>query len=253
MLILCQSIPLISKFTKRTIFSRLGNTTCNMRLLSVNSLQLVSFMGEDVPRYAILSHVWGEEEVTFQDIADLNKVRRMRGFAKIQFACAQAKRERIKFVWIDTCCIDKTSSAELSEAINSMFRWHQEAYICYAYLEEVEQLQGPELYNWGRDFGESTSFTRGWTLQELLAPAKVETIDSCCMYERLSWAKGRQTTRPEDRVYSLLGLVGVNMPLLYGEGHNGFHTIARGNHQNFNRRCVNGLDQAPYQDFTSEF
>ena len=80
-----------------------------------------------MPKYAILSHVWGKEEVTFEDIGDLFKARRMLGFEKIRLSCVQAKRDGLQYVWVDTCCIDKSSSSELSEAINSMFKWYQNA------------------------------------------------------------------------------------------------------------------------------
>ena len=156
-------------------------------------------------------------------------------------------------MWIDTCCIDKSSSTELSEAINSMFQWYRNAAICYAYLSDVDILEHPtgEM----QAFSSSRWFTRGWTLQELLAPAelvfltanwteigtktslatavsKITRIDGKVLREgnwdgysvgqKMSWAAGRQTTRLEDEAYCLMGLFGVNMPLLYGEGGRAF-------------------------------
>ncbi len=95
-----------------------------MRLLNVETLRLETFYGSDVPEYAALSHTWGDEEVTFQDLTtDLG--RKKKGWTKVFGSATEAKKHGCKFIWIDTCCIDKTSSAELSEAINSMFRWYR--------------------------------------------------------------------------------------------------------------------------------
>ena len=168
------------------------------------------------------------------------------GLPKIELACKQAVDRGIRFVWIDTCCINKTSSAELSEAINSMFCWYQKAAVCYAYLSDVDDL-GPR-------FGESKWFTRGWTLQELLAPSRVvfyssnwtelgekttmasilSTITRIDYFvlrgetplhpvaRQMSWAARRETTRSEDIAYSLMGIFDVNMPMLYGGGSKAF-------------------------------
>lgn len=220
-----------------------------MRLLNTRTLELQSFIGVRPP-YAILSHCWEEEEVLFADFLDLESARKKKGFAKVEKTCEQAARDGFDHVWIDTCCIDKSSSAELSEAINSMFAWYKGSGICYAYLADVD---GPE------DFDSSKWFTRAWTLQELLAPnafkeeqkngmvffsrqwTKLGTkaglsrriayiagidreflegknFDSASVSMRMSWAADRQATRAEDIAYSLLGIFDVNMPLLYGEG-----------------------------------
>ena len=124
-----------------------------MRLLNVHSLQLESFIGNRVPDYAILSHTWGDEEVTFEELGTPEAAAKQ-GFDKITRTCARAAADGYSYVWIDTCCIDKRSSAELSEAINSMFRWYQEAQICYAHLEDSVGLSGiPRRCRW---------FRRGW-------------------------------------------------------------------------------------------
>ncbi|KAF2023870.1 HET-domain-containing protein, partial [Setomelanomma holmii] len=136
-----------------------------MRLLNVGTFTLKSFF-EDVPAYAILSHCWDEEEVVFSDLTDLDAARAKKGYDKIEKTCAQAAKDGFEYCWIDTCCIDKSSSAELSEAINSMFAWYRNSGKCYAYLADV---QTPE------DFANSKWFTRAWTLQELLAPSHIET------------------------------------------------------------------------------
>lgn len=191
-------------------------------------------------QYAILSHTWGSDEVTLQDINDPSGKSRT-GYKKIEDCCSMARKMEYQYVWIDTCCIDKTSSAELSEAINSMFLWYQEASVCYAYLFDVP----------GTPFEKSKWFTRGWTLQELIAPQNViffdenwrelgdkkslgsrisectripesvlsgeKGIDMFSTAQRMSWAAKRKTSRIEDRAYCLMGLFGVNMPLIYGE------------------------------------
>jgi hypothetical protein len=223
-----------------------------MRLINTHSLQLEEFFFDDGgrPTYAILSHTWGKEEVIFSDMVDLDKARAKAGFAKLEGACSLAASQGYGYIWIDTCCIDKSSSAELSEAINSMYRWYRWADVCYAYLADVHDLNKLEESKW---------FTRGWTLQELIAPPQVEfyTVDWAYLGERrdpgllvpisraslvdevvlsgilnpqfdisvakrMYWASKRRTTRKEDEAYCLMGLFGVNMPLLYGEGNKAF-------------------------------
>src|SRR3989440_8278796 len=138
-----------------------------MRLLNTSTLQFREFHGREVPYYTILSHTWGEEEVSFQDMQTDSKEGKS-GFAKIKSCCALAASEGWEYVWIDTCCIDKTSSSELSEAINSMFRWYENALVCYAYLSDV-----PASTEASFTFIKSRWFTRGWTLEELIAPRKL--------------------------------------------------------------------------------
>ena len=233
------------------------NISLNMRLLDTSTITLTSFDGDDdIPPYAILSHTWGQGEVSFHDMLTkaASELDSKAGYSKIRSCCTLAAQEGYGYVWIDTCCIDKTSSAELSEAINSMFRWYQEAQVCYAYLADVRIFDnGPWSPDGGREFRESRWFTRGWTLQELLAPRRVVfygcdwqefgsktslktqislittiqqdhmfDIDRASVVQKMSWASQRKTTRVEDIAYSLMGIFDVNMPLLYGEGRKAF-------------------------------
>src|SRR5437868_2219832 len=110
-----------------------------MRLLNSNTLTQKEFFDKHVPDYAILSHTWDEEEVTFNDIHNVDKASKMKGFTKVKNCCAQASKDGFQWVWIDTCCINKDSSAELAEAINSMFRYYQQSRTCYAYLADVTE------------------------------------------------------------------------------------------------------------------
>ena len=226
-----------------------------MRLLNTQSLELSPpYVPSEVPDYAILSHRWNTEEVTFADVINApisqfqSQTRTKNGFAKVQGACELALKDGYTWIWIDSCCIDKSSSAELQEAINSMWRYYAESNVCYVYLADVPDAEA----GWGSMFAESEWFTRGWTLQELIAPVCVEfyardwaaigtkferyeqiaditAIDPSVLVrqedfdlfstaERLSWAAHRNVTREEDEAYSLLGLFDVNIPLLYGEG-----------------------------------
>ncbi|KAK4442021.1 HET-domain-containing protein [Podospora aff. communis PSN243] len=220
-----------------------------MRLLHTSTLTLVDTDPRSTPPYAILSHVWGKDERP-----------RREGFDKVRQSCAVAAACKLDYIWIDTCCINKTSSAELSEAINSMFRWYRDAEVCFAYMADVP-------FNVYRDPGQagvrdahmfvsSRWFTRGWTLQELLSPANVVFLDnkwniigtksslketvadvtgipssiltgrasigSASAAQRMSWASKRETTRVEDTAYCLLGIFDIHMPLLYGEGDRAF-------------------------------
>ncbi|KAI0460017.1 HET-domain-containing protein [Xylaria acuta] len=217
-----------------------------MWLINVRSLHLKEFIG-NTPSYAILSHTWDEEEVTFQEMS-MGEGQNKKGYRKIRMTCEQAIKDNIDWAWVDTCCIDKKSSAELSEAINSMFHWYESATVCYTYLADVvlaDAVSEPQLFltcRW---------VTRGWTLQELLAPRDMVFYDShwnvignkfdlsstlgsitriyskyidttlplsnATVAEKMSWAGRRKTTREEDGAYCLLGIFGVNMPLLYGE------------------------------------
>ncbi|KAF2647145.1 HET-domain-containing protein, partial [Lophiostoma macrostomum CBS 122681] len=214
------------------------------------------FVGDDIiPPYAILSHTWKEgEEVTFKDLTDGTGQKRA-GYEKIRFCGQQAERDGLQYFWVDTCCIDKSSSAELSEAINSMFRWYRDAAKCYVYLSDVS-VSGIDEFRrrWKPEFKRSRWFTRGWTLQELIAPKSVEffskegqrlgdkqnleqtlyeisgiaiqalrgsPLSHFSAKERLSWAANRQTKREEDEAYSLLGIFDIYMPAIYGEGRKG--------------------------------
>src|ERR1700743_2488330 len=105
-----------------------------MRLLNARTLRLEEFFNNPtrIPDYVILSHTWGEDEVTLEHMRSRSAFSK-RGLRKIQFTCRQALRDGSFYVWVDTCCIDKSSSAELSEAINSMFEWYRKSKICYAY------------------------------------------------------------------------------------------------------------------------
>jgi hypothetical protein len=223
-----------------------------MRLLNVETLKMKEFLGSNIPDYAILSHTWGEEEVMLKDIQGPD-AQHKKGYAKIMGCREQARMDGIEWIWIDTCCIDKTSSAELSEAINSMFEWYGNSEVCYAYLEDVPPLSPlfPE-----EQFKKARWFTRGWCLQELLAPDRVEfyamdwteigtkrslnhliedmtgiekeallklrDFGDFNIAQKMSWAATRNTTRAEDEAYCLLGIFNVNMPLLYGEGTRAF-------------------------------
>jgi hypothetical protein len=173
-----------------------------MRLLNVRTLELEEFL-HNIPPYAILSHTWGVDEITYDMLlkdrsalySPFQRIFGLRvGFRKIELACRQAKRDCLSHIWIDTCCIDKSSSAELSKAINSMFAWYRDATICYAYLEDVpsnygsisEQQERAVKYPVGEDcedllnstFASNRWFTRGWTLQELITPANVTFYDN---------------------------------------------------------------------------
>jgi len=288
-----------------------------MRLLNVDTLKLESYHhAEKTPPYAILSHVWEEQEVTFQDIDEpflgqefrelqhrfkelekkfddirhlvdstihispnasdqsvgspvesvshesdklpatryktsaLDRAKRLKGWSKLEGCCQEAARFGLHYVWIDTCCIDKSNSSELSEAINSMFAWYRDAELCFAYLSDRDTVKDAfDVSN------PSKWFSRGWTLQELVAPSRmvffnkdweplgtrsyldyrIEQITSIpvvvlkngiagdhnedfSIATKMSWAARRETTRSEDRAYSLMGLFQVNMPTLYGEG-----------------------------------
>ncbi|APA15329.1 hypothetical protein sscle_14g100990 [Sclerotinia sclerotiorum 1980 UF-70] len=137
------------------------------------------FTSSEVPTYAILSHTWGEEEVVYQDLKkskNKSKTINKAGWRKIQFCTKQAAVDGLEYFWVDTCCIDKKNSVELNAAINSMFRWYQNAARCYVYLSDVSKPDTgvDDQRAWEEAFRKSRWFTRGWTLQELIAPRLVD-------------------------------------------------------------------------------
>lgn len=130
-----------------------------MRLVNAETRKLEEFFGTDIPIYATLSHTWGKEEVSFQDMENPEICTKKLGYRKIDYSCTQAIDDGLSYVWIDTCCIDKTSSAETSEAINSMFPWYKKAEVCYAFLEDLPADDGFPLED--SAFSECRWFTRG--------------------------------------------------------------------------------------------
>ncbi|KAK6605164.1 hypothetical protein H4I96_05746 [Botrytis cinerea] len=229
-----------------------------MRLLEMKSpgeFSLIHVATHDTLPYAILSHTWADQEVTYQDLIS-GTGKSKSGYEKIKFCGEQAAKDGLRYFWVDTCCIDKSNSTELSKAINSMFRWYRNAKKCYVYLTDVS-TPGDDVYvqanqsTWEVAFRSSRWFTRGWTLQELIAPADVEffsqerkllgdkrslekpifeitqipfqalrgdPFSDFSIAERKRWVAQRQTTEEEDLVYCLLGLCEVSMPPIYGEG-----------------------------------
>ncbi|KAK2468543.1 hypothetical protein H9L39_20189 [Fusarium oxysporum f. sp. albedinis] len=224
-----------------------------MRLINTSTLNLELVDNADEHPYAILSHTWGNpsDEVSFQEFQNLDIARQKRGFTKIQRTCERAQQQGLKFAWVDTCCIDKSSSAELSEAINSMFRWYRDSTICLVFLSDL-----PADVAFEEGFPGCNWLNRGWTLQELIAPRNVEfydetwklrssklederllsrvtgidtfvlqdsaKLDQVVVAKRMSWAARRITTRVEDMAYCLLGIFDINMPMIYGEGSKAF-------------------------------
>ncbi|KAH6704109.1 NACHT domain-containing protein, partial [Leptodontidium sp. MPI-SDFR-AT-0119] len=232
-----------------------------MRLLQYNNdgdLSLTEFDESDSPEYAILSHTWEQDnskEVTYAEVIS-GTGHDKEGFKKIKFCGEQARQDSLSYFWVDTCCINKQNKAELRHSINSMFRWYRNASRCYVYLSDVStrKRKASDLlseHTWELSFRDSRWFTRGWTLQELLAPASVEffsfegkrlgdksslqtqickatnispsalqakSLSQFHIDERMQWIEHRETGKEEDKAYSLLGIFGVSMVPAYGEG-----------------------------------
>jgi hypothetical protein len=256
-----------------------------MRLLKLGSrgeLSLTTDLIKDIPPYAILSHTWGadDDEVTFNDLQS-GSGKSKAGYAKIQFCGEQARKDGLQYFWVDTCCIDKPNHTELSEAINSMFCWYRDAAKCYVYLSDVSARKrdnnNQTRRTWESAFRKSRWFTRGWTLQELLAPESIEffsregrrlgdkkmlegqiheitdvpitalrgaPLSDFSVDERLRWAGKRDTKRREDKAYCLLGIFNVFMPPIYGEGENALIRLKE--EINKSSRGTLDLDKLPY-------
>ncbi|KAH8701367.1 heterokaryon incompatibility protein-domain-containing protein, partial [Phaeosphaeriaceae sp. PMI808] len=231
-----------------------------MRLLKYEEdrgFTITTFDDNAIPPYAILSHTWAAdtEEVTFADLKEGNSKDKS-GYRKIRFCGQQAQKDGLQYFWVDTCCIKKSDKAELSLAIQSMFRWYQNATKCYAYLPDVSvsrcsSSSTSSEYTWESAFRLSRWFKRGWTLQELLAPRTVEffseeweklgdkvslksfireitgiphkaldgtPLSQFSVNERLRWKGDRETKLKEDKAYSLSGIFDVDVAPVYGEG-----------------------------------
>jgi hypothetical protein len=225
-----------------------------MRLINAETERLEEFLGQDIPPYMILSHTWGEGEVLFDDLTDSAHAATKAAYPKIRETCRLAREKSLPFVWVDTCCIDKKSSAELTEAINSMYMWYQRAAVCVVYLADF-----PAGGSLDTNLFQCHWFTRGWTLQELIASREIAFYDqrwtqvgtkkgladrltqitgidldvirhvqppsAFSVAQRMSWAASRKTTRVEDEAYCLMGLFGIHMPMLYGEGRAAFRRL----------------------------
>ncbi|KAK7441752.1 37S ribosomal protein S22 [Stygiomarasmius scandens] len=220
------------------------------RLIRTRSLKLVEFSKyRRIPPYAILSHRWIHgEEITFQEFKKLGAETKSKpGFDKIRNACQQALKDGLRYIWIDTCCINEGDHDDVVRNIRSMYAYYQNSQVCYTYLVDVDAVS---LTGAG-SFRNSKWFHRGWTLQELLAPrqviffnkdwerigskhdlrseiASVTTIPQEVLsgerpihdvdpLRRMTWAVGRETTKPQDQAYCLLGLLGVSIDPDYGE------------------------------------
>ncbi|OJT02631.1 Vegetative incompatibility protein HET-E-1 [Trametes pubescens] len=240
-----------------------------MRLLNTTTKRFHRFEDPRSVSYAILSHVWakpgdgGPPEQSYHELLAI-QARFSNGpvderllSQKIRMFCKVAAADGFQFVWLDFGCIDQSSSAELSEAINSMYEWYRYADVCYAYLADVGcPGAGAHPLIPPTQFWDSVYFRRGWTLQELIAPNVViflsakwtvigtkhslaavieratridaailthrRTLDTVSVARRMSWAARRETTKPEDEAYCLLGIFGVHMQPMYGEGSYAF-------------------------------
>jgi hypothetical protein len=228
-----------------------------MRLLHFDALGrliLTDFRGKPIPPYAILSHRWGNSEILIEDVSNGNYKEKEEGYRKLRFCAEQAAQDGLRYFWIDTCCIDRWNNNERSKAINSMFEWYGKAARCYVFLSNVSVAsvtEASQRSSWEASFRASDWFTRGWTLQELIAPVSVDffsreglrigdkasldrllhditdiplaVLHNCSLEqfstsERMRWAEKRTTSEEEDIVYCLLGLVGISMSITYGEG-----------------------------------
>lgn len=225
-----------------------------MRLLKIEDGIVLTYtkdLIDDIPPYVILSHTWldDEDEVTYKDLIK-GRGRDKIGYQKIDFCAKRAISDGFEYLWIDSCCINKSDLMELQYAINSMFSWYQNASKCYVYLTDVS-MGSSAGGAWMSEFPKTRWVTRGWTLQELIAPSSVEFFasggdrlgDKLSLesqlhdmtgipikalrnaplrefdeHERMSWMKNRQTKYSEDKAYALLGIFNIQMPLIYGEG-----------------------------------
>ncbi|KAK7437912.1 hypothetical protein VKT23_018347 [Stygiomarasmius scandens] len=223
-----------------------------LRLINTNTHRLVDFPEhrDKYPPYAILSHRWLGNEVTYQEyLQPRDETRKKSGYRKILQACNQARLDGFEYIWIDTCCIDQKNKEEVAQNVKSMYAYYGNSDVCYAYLVDV--TRAARISNRRHLWKQSGWFKRGWTLQELVAPREVVFFDSYWIRigdkeslkdeihdltgipssvlegskplveidirERMSWCAGRRTTKPADVAYSLLGILGVQLEPDYNE------------------------------------
>ncbi|KUJ20753.1 HET-domain-containing protein [Mollisia scopiformis] len=233
----------------------------NIWLINTTTLKLEFFVdlyNARPRRYAILSHTWEDEEVSFQEFQSLESTSLKKGFRKIEMTCRLAFDRGLKYVWMDTCCIDKANNVELTEAINSMFLWYKESEVFFVYLSDLQPHGQMQAHQLEERLSQCRWFTRGWTLQELIAPQHIEILDSewsdigqnmslvdqissltgidkdvlidssalnVAVARKMSWAASRSTTRVEDNAYCLIGIFDINMSMIYGEGRKAFYRL----------------------------
>ena len=279
-----------SGLTRATSPAGLNRRAMHLLQLSQHSeLNLTKDLVSNVPPYAILSRTWGDDddEVNFDDLTNgLGKGKSKNVYTKLQFCGNQARKDKIEYFWVDTCCINKANQAELSEAITSRFCWYRDAVKCYVYLPDVSTSahddSGENEQVWQSAFRISRWFTRGWTLQELLAPRCVEffsqeekllgnkktieeliheitdipiaalqeiAISKFPVDERLLWAAKRNTKKREDKAYCLLSIFNVLMPLVYGEEDNAFVRLK----EEIDRRSGRKITASPSPSSTVPF
>lgn len=208
-------------------------------------------------RYAMLSHKWNIDEPLFNELPNgVFAPGLPPRFSKLRSFCEVAKCLGLGWAWCDTCCINKESSAELDEAITSMFRWYRDSALTIVYFFDISGFSRDDLIK-------SKWFKRGWTLQELLAPRVMRFYDRTwtpCVRgpaynhklvpewlhalqcatgippsalqeftpgpdnprEKLRWASARSTTRGEDQAYCLFGIFDLTLQPQYGEGEKAF-------------------------------
>ena len=257
-----------------------------MRLLERDSsgeFGLTKDLVNNLPAYAILSHTWGDDdqEVTYQDMTE-GSAKSKAGYQKIRFCGEQAAQDGLRYFWVDTCCIKKNDAVELQKSINSMFRWYKNAVKCYVYLSDVsipdDEIENGSNLDVESVFRTARWFTRGWTLQELLAPSSVEffstdykrlgdklslerliheitgipvealqgyDLTKFSVDERVSWVAKRESKHEEDTAYSLFGFFGIFLPLIYGEGReNAFRRLREEINRSVKRHEFNNLPKS---------
>ena len=261
-----------------------------MRLVNKKTRELGWFTDDKTPPYIILSHRWIGAETSLQEFLlqrDLTDEHWSQGTAKVMRLCQEALSYPEDYVWIDSCCIDKASSTELQEAINSMYKWYENAATCIAYLEDVSLAAASTSSGSIEDqLAKSAWFNRGWTLQEMLAPKKMVFVDcewkalgdrnalsenletitgvqksfygdrsaimSATVAERMSWLSQRKTARVEDLAYCMLGIFDVNMNMLYGEGAKAFLRLQKEIIQEIDDESIFvWLNPSPFQPWES--
>ncbi|KAG2136886.1 hypothetical protein BD769DRAFT_1664433 [Suillus cothurnatus] len=205
-------------------------------------------------RYVMLSHRWGKNEPLLHDIQGsvVYKLKAAGGLVKLQSFCKLARHAGYHWAWVDTCCIDQNNHVELQKSLTSTFAWYHHSALTVVYLSDVPPsaksgaLAKSEWNTRGWTVPEFLApkavlfYQQDWTLYlDDHSPNHKESvkimdeledatgIDAHALVafqpgmkdarQKLQWVSTRVTTVPEDIAYSLFGIFGIHLPILYGE------------------------------------
>ncbi|KAJ8595030.1 hypothetical protein M405DRAFT_871979 [Rhizopogon salebrosus TDB-379] len=230
------------------LLSMMKNANADLRMGRIEKVVEIYF------RSVMLSHRWEENEPSLRHIQDKNvyKLDLVGGIMKLQSFCRTARDADYRWAWADTCCIDQTNNVEVQESVNSMFVWYRHAALTVVYLSDVppSSKSGALAKSVWNERGWTVQeflaprivlfYQSDWTLylndrspnhkdsavimRELGDATGIDPQALIVFHpgmggtrEKLQWVSRRKTTMQEDIAYSLFGIFGIHLPVIYGE------------------------------------